>query len=210
MPGAARALAPPSAPSGRVPSEFVGLARALHRKIADVHPAAEAAADRLLSPFRPRPCFTPMPRHAELRRLAQQWRRLPSFGRLRLVISSDPGHLQILELRVTPSRIEADGWAEDEPALAIKLTTIAIKPPEFEEKHLLIAGIGLHALARRYQRGADRADAAVLADLLPIATGYRATARAKGEFTIPAGGGRWIGAVGPFDAAALVRTYIED
>jgi hypothetical protein len=188
----------------------IGRARALRTKIATSHLAVEAIAGELLAPFRPRPGFTPMPRHAALRRMAARWRRLPAFGRLRLVISADPGHLQILELRVTPSRIEADGWDEDELALAIKLTTIAIRPPQFEEKHLLIAGIGLQALTRRYQRGADRADAAVLRDLLPIATGYRAIARAKGEFEVPASGGRWIGAVGPTDAVALVRTFVED
>jgi hypothetical protein len=74
----------------------------------------------------------------------------------------------------------------------------------------LIAGVGLHALARRYQRGADRTDTAVLGDLLPIATDYRAVARAKGEFSIPAGGGSWIGACGPFDAVAIVRTFVEE
>jgi hypothetical protein len=48
-----------------------------------------------------------------------------------------------------------------------------------------------------------------VADLLPIASAYRAIARAKGEFAVPAGGGRWIGAVGPADAMALVRTFVE-
>jgi hypothetical protein len=203
----ARDLAPPRPP---VPVEFIGLARALPRKITSAHPAVEAAADNLLAPFRPRPGFTPMPRHAALRRLAARWRALPALGRLRCVIANDPGHLQIVELRVTPSRVVAAAWSEDEPALAIKLTTIAIKPPQFEEKHLLIAGVGLHALARRFQRGAPRTDAGVLADLLPVATAYRAIARAKGEFAVPAGGGRWIGAVGPADAVALVRTYVEE
>src|SRR5712691_10811852 len=147
----ARALAPPRAP---VPVEFIGLARALLRKITSAHPAVEAAADDLLAPFRPRPGWTPMPRHAALRSLAARWRALPAFGRLRLVTSFDSGKLQIVELCVVPCRIEAPTWDDDEPALAIKLTTVAIKPPEFEEKHLLIAGVGLHALARRFERGA--------------------------------------------------------
>jgi hypothetical protein len=37
----------------------------------------------------------------------------------------------------------------------------------------LLADIGLHALARRYQRG-DRSNETVLNDLAPIAHGYRA------------------------------------
>jgi len=67
-----------------VPAEFVGLARALRRRIDRAQPAREAAEERLLAPFRPRPGFQPMPRHALLKRLAAAWRGLPTPGRLML------------------------------------------------------------------------------------------------------------------------------
>jgi len=45
--------------------------------------------------------------------------------------------------------------------------------PEFIESNHRIAAAGLHALARRYERGADRTDRAVLADLMALAEATR-------------------------------------
>jgi hypothetical protein len=197
-------------PTGRVPVEWIGRARALRKRIAAAHPNTEATTEALIFPLRPRPDFAPQYGPRMLHLAASRWRALPDLGRLRLVARLEAGKLDLAELRLVPSRIDAARWSEDEPALGVMLRTVAVAPPTFEEKALLIVGVGLHALARRYERGADRADRAVLADLLPIAVGYPALIRARGEFAVPVrGGGRWIGAVSAGDAVALVRTFLS-
>jgi hypothetical protein len=117
----------------------------------------DSEADRALQAP---PRLRPGPRKAHLERLARRWRALPSLGRLRLATRFEDGRLHIAELRLVPSKIEAAGWDGGEPALAIALQSIKIEPPAYAEKGVLICGIGLHAIARRYERGADRADTA--------------------------------------------------
>jgi len=182
----------------------------LRDRIAAVNASADAEAEALLQPFRPVAGFTPMPRHDHLRRLARRWRALPAFGRLRLVAKFDFGKLQIVELRVAPAGIVAAGWSEEEPAFAVMLRTVAIAPPEFVETTRLLAAVGLHGLARRFERGADRTDDAVLRDLLPLACGCPAAIRAGGDFAIPVPGtGAWIGAIAADGATALARTFVD-
>lgn len=53
-----------------------------------------------------------------------------------------------------------------------------------------MASLGLHALARRFERGRRTCDANVLADLVVIA-GFRA--EGGGPFAIPVSAGRWVG-----------------
>jgi hypothetical protein len=199
-------------PTGRVPAEFIGLARQLRRRIVKAHPEAAMAAEQLTLPLRPREDFAPIYGRSVLRVAAARWRALPAFGRLHQVTQLAAGKLELIDLRVEPSRIEAERWDADEPALALSLRTIVIEPPAYDEKDRLIVGIGLHALARRYERGSQRTDAAVLRDLVPLALAYPEIARARGEFAIPlSGGGRWIGTVGsPTDAVAVVRTFVRD
>lgn len=75
----------------------------------------------------------------------------------------------------------------------------------------------LHALARRYERGTCRDDAAVLRDLLALAPGYVSTFQDNDEieegadFAIqaPAGAGFWLGAVKSDPPELVVRTFIE-
>jgi hypothetical protein len=129
---------------------------------------------------------------------------------LRLLAEFDRGQLRILELRVLVDGvvITAEGWDDAEPALAITLYDLAVAPPSFSEKLIPLSVIGLHALARRYQRGADYSDAAVLDDLRVLARDGLAAFKAGGEFAIPApSGGRWIGAVRPEDRVVIIRTY---
>jgi hypothetical protein len=147
-----------------------------------------------------------MPRHDAMKRLANRLRAPPALDRLRVMAKFDEGKLRIIEIWVVPARLEHSAWAEDEPAVAISIRSITIQPPEFVETNLRIAGIGLHALGRRYQRGADRTDRAVLADLPALAQG---AVGAGGEFAIPASGGRWIGAEASGEVVAIVRTFVD-
>jgi hypothetical protein len=200
----------PLRPSGRVPMEFVGLARQFRSRLAEAHAFYEPAADRLMVPFRPRPGFTPMPRRPMLRALAENWRALPSSGRLRLVIRDEPGDLEIAERRVRPSVVSAPAWAADEPAVAVALRSIIVRPPFFTDDSVTMGVVGLHALARRYERGPIRDDIGVLSDLYFLARGAPAAVASGGEFMIEAlDGGRWIGAVAGADCTVIARTFLD-
>ena len=207
---ATRPPRPDAPPPGRVPVEFIGRARLLRDKIAAAHAGHEAAAEALISPFRPRPGWRPMPRRAMLDRLGRRWQRLPGLGRLRCVAKFAAGKLQIAEIRLAPSQIAMAAWgSEGELAVAILCRLIVVKPPSFSEVIVPFVHVGLHALARRLERSGDREDAAVLQDLGPLARSWRDTIGGD-EFEIPAGSGKWIGAVmmAGETPVMVVRTYV--
>jgi hypothetical protein len=94
-----------------------------------------------------------------------------------------------------------ESWVESELALGIRLTEVRFTRRVLDIKRRPLGDACLHALARRYQRGADRSDAAVLSDLWALA---------GGDFRVRAGGGAWVGervqyGGGPHLAA---RTYV--
>jgi hypothetical protein len=155
-----------------------------------------------------------MPSHDHLARLARRWRALPPYGRLRSIVRPEPGKLQIAEMRAFPYRLTLPGWdqGEDELAVAVVLRIVVIRPPTtFIDNETIVAVAGLHALARRFERGAPRTDAAVMRDLTTCGAAWRDTVTAGGEFALPASAGRWRGAVMATEAGApllAVRTYL--
>jgi hypothetical protein len=198
---------------GRVPAQFVGLARDLRNRILKSSARTDAIAEALISPLRRKPGFTPMPRHRLLASIPRKWRQMADLGRLNLIAEFERGVLRISELRVVADgvTISDEGWAEDEPGLAVALYDLIISPPRFSERMRPIAVLGLHALARRYQRSLDRTDAGVLANIRPLANGGLAAIKTPGEFSIQApGGGRWVSSVQPGDKILLIRTFYGD
>jgi len=190
-----------------VPFEYIGVARALRNKI--VAAKATGAAAKLLAPFRPRPGFTPFPTHRRMYRLCQSWVDLPDAGRLSFVANLREGRLRVAELRVVPARIRFEGWDDDELALSLRSMAAICAPPAFTCAETLIADVGLHALARRFERGNDRNEATVLRDLSPLAHAHRAVG---GKFAIPAtSGGSWVGAVTTVAGQPVlaVRTFVS-
>jgi hypothetical protein len=203
---------PPGAPAGRVPAEFIGKARLLRNKAGVAAAARDRAAERLLTPLRPKRNFTPIPTHDRLRRVAEEWRAMPAFGRLGLIANFVDGELKIAELRARPVRMRFTAWndGEAELALAIAVTLVRVQPPAFREETKLLVDAGLHALARRFERGEDRSEAAVLADLCTLAQACPDHIIARGEFKIAAAGGFWLGAVTTVKGAPVlaVRTFV--
>jgi hypothetical protein len=156
-----------------------------------------------------------------LERLSRRWWALPTGNRFPSARHCcDAGRLEFGDLWLRPSSLLQPGWSDNEPAVLLSLRVIAIEPPSFSDESLIVATIGLHALARRYERGAGRADAAILRDLLALVPGYVATFQDNDEiedgddFAIPApaGGGLWIGAAkvgGGVPSVLAVRTFID-
>jgi hypothetical protein len=196
----------------KVPVEFIGQARTLRGRIAAAHAAREAAAERMLAPFRPTERFTPYPRYRLLRVLAAAWRVLPDPGRLFLEADAHGGKLRITEIRAAPSRLILPGWEADEPALSLVLRDVRIEVPAYRETTATLAIVGLHALARRFERGSGRGDVAIMRALAPLGRAYPGAIKGGGEFAIEAaGGGRWIGAVMMQGTAPVlaVRTFVD-
>jgi hypothetical protein len=205
-----RAPAPPVRPAApdRIPVEYIGLARNLIRRITAAYQAAESRRGRLLRPFRPTANFRPVPRHIHLQTLSERLRHPRALCRLRGAAKFEAGHLRVMEIWAVPATLEHDDWHETEPALALMVRLIRIEPPNFVEKDERVVAVGIHALARRYQRGAEWADAAVLGDLLALVEAYPRAGPAPGEFAAPASGGRWRGAIAPGSSVMIVRTYV--
>jgi len=198
----------------RVPAEFIGKARTLRALLSSADSTYDKLFEVIFARFRPRPGFIPMPRHAFLARVPGVYRdTMPRTGRLRLTATWTNKELRITELRARGNTITALDWDDFELAVEIAIHAIVIaptaKPPGsgFREVHQTVAGLGLHALARRYQRGADQNDTAVVRDLAALGTACAPALAKGGEFRIPvADGGVWVGS--KVESYLLVRTYI--
>jgi hypothetical protein len=78
--------------------------------------------------------------------------------------------------------------------LSLVLRAVAIVPPHFREHELTLAVVGLHALARRFERDVPD-DYGVISDFNPLGLAYPDAVRLAGEFRVPVAGGIWRGAV---------------
>ena len=103
------------------------------------------------------------------------------------------------------------GWGEAEPALALSVMVVACEPPRFACTSARVAHVGLHALARRYQRGDGTTDAEMRRSLNPIAQAARDAIGGAGEFAVEAAGGRWVGTVmlAGRSPVLAVRSFVE-
>jgi hypothetical protein len=135
---------------------------------------------------------------------------------LRLQIADKSGRLEISEVRCAPTSLLQLDWTEPEAAVAIVLFLIRIEPRAVTDKVRVLAVVGYHALARRYERGADRGDVAILRDLVPLVTAWPRVVRQPVDFAVPAGSGIWRGETVPLVLAgeamsvASVRTFVDN
>src|SRR5690349_466367 len=169
----------------QVPFEFIGLARRLWKRVEAEHrvvkPAQEALL-ALLASLEPRRGFRSPPRAAALRQVAARWQTLPATARLGLKLTLGSNRLTLSEIRVLPSKMRMQGWAEPELALGVRLTQITFERRRLDIKRMPLGDACLHALARRYERGPSRDDDAVMADLFALAEGYGDLALTPGDF----------------------------
>lgn len=181
------------------------------------HRAAKPAQARLiatLEALKPRPGFRQPPLRETLREFAAGWSALSRTARLALKLVEAGDRLTLAELRVVPSRMRMAGWSESESelALGIRLTQIECQRRHLSIKRTLLGDACLHALARRYERGRDRSDAAVLADLFALAEAYPERVLTLGDFRVPAGsGGAWIGECVRYTGRPFLtaRTFVD-
>ncbi len=177
-------------------------------------PRFEAAADAIIKPLRPRAAWPSPTKPSYLRDVARRYRALRSICRLDLIarVVVD-GKLTLRELRLAPGRMRFRGWDADEPSIRIVMRWLGC--PDLAEGAADIAELGLHSLARRFERGRPADDGAVLRDVRAMARGYLNANDPSGEFTVETPCGRWFGAVtipageGDHPGVLTVRTFID-
>jgi hypothetical protein len=185
-------LRPVSAPK-RVPAEFIGLARQFRRQVLAVDPEVDRGLSLiagqlgcLLGRLRGfRPGYVPD--------LGATWSRLVPAGlSFEREVKRGRDGVMASEVRITGSRWRNDAWhgGADDWEDGVSLTALAVSTYSGKVKVVIrpLAAVSLHALARRYQRGAGRADAAIVRDLQVIADWP------DGADSIAAGNGFWRGA----------------
>ena len=191
-----------------VPKEFVGLARTLMRQIGPaVDRDREAAIGALIAPLRPRARFIPMPTHRLLAAIAAEYLDLADRGRLHLQATFDKRRgLEIDEVQVLPAKLDF-GDADLQHVIALVSYRLSALPPAFSERKRCVAIVGLHAMARRFERG-DRTAATVKADLLELACAALVVSDVRGPLEIAVGAGKWCGTRFEGRETPLIRTWL--
>lgn len=141
------------------------------------------------------------------------WCRLvPAQGRLSLRTEQRGRHAQIEEVRLLTSKFRNGAWSDGawEPGLTLVAIGVLIAPRDCRFIERSLAGVSLHALARRFERGRDGSDAAVIRDLAALAAHHPDRLPAS-AFRLRAPSGWWAGEVLPVSGEALinVRTFYD-
>jgi hypothetical protein len=218
MPAAVLALPP----RDRLPLEYVGRARALWRRIDAegklVRPRQDELVARLES-LASRPGFRRPMRRPTLRGFRAAWKGLPGFGRfaLKIDLTSDD-RLSLTEFRAVAGKMKMSAWgdnADSELAVGVLMIEVTFDPKrDLSIRRTPLGDVCLHGLARRFERGLDRSDEAILRDVFSLAQHFGRGLAADGgrDFEIPAaGGGAWIGELTLYERRPFlaVRTYVS-
>ena len=156
-----------------VPAEFIGLARHFRREADREEAEVLAALDPIMGPINHRLHRYPerQLRDGVFRRLADVWQSQPHNYQLAFRARTDQRGRrgQIIEVRVHAVTMLSNKWDPDVMEPTIALTSHCVEVPLVDRPATqTIASISLHALARRFERGRDRAHHAVLDDLRRI------------------------------------------
>jgi hypothetical protein len=120
---------------------------------------------------------------------------VPSFGRLSdSLIEQHAFTLQIGEFRLLSGELVFNHWLSHEPSIAIELRSIEISKKRCWLHSETYAVIGLHALARRYERCPQRDFTVIMADRKAIISSH-VTSLQQREFMVRCADGCWRGEV---------------
>jgi hypothetical protein len=190
----------PAGTAPNVPHEFIGQARLFCARIDAAAKLASATVLRICADARAVVQRRPTWRGEHFSGFERQWRQtIPDEGRIRLEITRSKRALVITEFRLTRSSYEDIRWSHPFPEASVGLMLCTFRlttPAAFECKRLAIATLGIHAIARRYQRGFNNTDRAIQTDILELAINASRLLDADSEtFAIPCPSGRWVGAI---------------
>jgi hypothetical protein len=170
----------------RVGAEWLGKARIFRNAVAAEGLQLDAALTDATAKIRCRVSQRPSIRKEHLIDLRQAWNeRIPHQFRLADQFEGDHKAFFLACHQLRGARWSADGWDEDEPGLLITLIALLFDRRQFEQRAIDLTLIGMHALARFYQRTFDHDQQSLLVNLRPLA--FADTAQER----VPCRDGTW-------------------
>jgi hypothetical protein len=210
-----------------------GLARDFIRRAGVEFGASQDQLTELLKPVLARLDRYPdrQLRPGQLDALVAQWRRLPSMFQLSL-IHRDGRNASVTDIRLGAAKMHSYDWEDEtitELALSIEAQMFSLPQRKITRRGgairtIILAHVGLHALARHYQRCRDQSDDLLLTDLMKLAlVGIEKIPQheeGSDEVAIPCPGGSWRGHISMVESvwgndhrevwpAIAVRTFID-
>jgi hypothetical protein len=198
----------------------MGKARQLRRELTAASNASRASLETILAPLRRGLNRRGSMRPEEIAGAMRAWRMsLPPVNRVSLSIQMQRGVAQIDELFLASSELSRPGWGlgEWEPGLCLASMSIRLGRCKVEMTERDLAAFSLHAVGRRFQRGAsaaDRSSAAVMRDLGALASLQAPDGLAAGSaIALPTGSGSgcWVGEAVSIDGkmTSLIRSFFH-
>jgi hypothetical protein len=144
----------------------------------------------------------------------RRWRNVvPAFGRLAMEVDGESLRSPcFIELRVVCGVSHCATWPDEgqEPGVLVGWHAVEFDEQAIASRFVSLASVSLHALARRYQRGWDKSDTAIFADLAVLAHDFREAVTLP-RFAVAVSKGAWVGE--PMNAGEstvlAVRTYYD-
>jgi hypothetical protein len=206
-----------------IPMEFVGLARAFWRKVEADDKACGKVLDQVEAVLTARLRKKPSLRPEHVIAVERLWATMPSGFALSAPVAAHPRkRLHLSQFRLTAHLSRCKDWAEDEIEHGVSLTVVTCETTKrggYRINLEPVVTVCLHALARRFQRGRDRSEAAVLTDLSELGRGFVEQEPGSGTICVP--GGQWRGGVSRTEVsgqdgevvststALTIRTFID-
>jgi hypothetical protein len=203
-------------PFSEVPREYIGLARDFRNRARLAGEEATRATRKIIAPLFARFGRNTRPRKEMLIDATRALERdVPAFGRLRLDIDLDrrAPSLKAEERRCGSGSTVLPEWGgEKEPGVCLFANTLDVAPGHLTGSSPTMATIGLHALARFYQRARSRDDAEVLQDfalLFDVAPEQDTVVTPRGRWAL-----QWrlirVLSTGEHKRLVCARTFLED
>jgi hypothetical protein len=185
-----------------LPAEQLGQARLFRQAVLAADQRVNAAVPLVTAPLRRRLESKPTPRPDHLIDATRAWQSTISDAfTLDVRTRVTKGEFRIAELRICASRWRTESWNHPDPQPGVSLVwlSLAVKNGELRCTPWPAAHLLLHALARRFERGAGRERADIVRDLKTLGTALDG----GGADEIPVVDGRWVGdRVAVHDAAS--------
>lgn len=201
----------------RPPAEFLGMARALRWRVQAVDDQVGLVVNKVVSCLQDRVRRHPRRpvREGTLIDLQRLWRAsMPSYGLVGSSVSiADRREPAFMVMRISACRFNTDLWdGAGADGLGVSVSTVRARRGAVEVDPIILGACSLHGLARRIERGADRSDEAVFADLARLGWRYfQMLDDGNDKFTLSTSDGSWAGSLVWLDKrpAALAQTWLS-
>ncbi|MGA3404012.1 MAG: hypothetical protein ABSC95_32795 [Acetobacteraceae bacterium] len=175
-----------------LPAEHLGRARVFRQAVVAADQRVNAVLPRITAPLRRRLESKPTLRDEQLIDTTRAWQSTISDDfTLDLWTRVRKGEFRIAELRVCASRWRTESWSHPDPQPGVSLVwlSLGVKNGALHCTPWPVSHLLLHALGRRFERGAGRERADIVRDLKTLA----AALDDGGAEEIPVLDGRWVG-----------------